>query len=101
MLRQKTHEPDTFRCGGGGGALILSPPDLRHSLAPTSGHVWLGSQCDPLIPDPAHDRKFSAFWMNKMSALMLERGAAAAENNIKNKLGKKKKEEKWKDFVGI
>ncbi len=32
------------------------------------GLKWIGAVYDPSLPDPAHERKFAAFWMAKAKA---------------------------------
>eukprot|EP00095_Tigriopus_kingsejongensis_P008942 maker-scaffold199_size265817-snap-gene-1.42 protein:Tk08942 transcript:maker-scaffold199_size265817-snap-gene-1.42-mRNA-1 annotation:"hypothetical protein AGABI1DRAFT_119462" len=60
---QKSKIPDNFRYSE------FFPADLKLHHCESDGNFWLGSINDPLLPDPAYDRKFAAFWMTKLSQL--------------------------------
>ena len=41
-------------------------PELFLNVCKPSNHLILGSLWDPLLPDPAFDRQFPSYWMDRL-----------------------------------
>ena len=64
---------------------VLMPAIRSEQVKVSVCERWFGSICDPFLADPAHERKFAAFWMAKVRSFVEGSGSQLMQNSKSGK----------------